>query len=117
MIQYSGYYSKYDQKRLVQDSAYYYKMARVLFKVWFSIQRIIKNGPGYYSVSVSGFCVLLKNVQSIFQRMIQYSANYYKNVPDIIRSLVHDSAHYLNMSRVIFYVWFSIQRIILKWLG
>ena len=61
--------------------------------------------------------VLLKNVQSIFQRMIQYSAYYYKNIPGIIRSLVHDSAHCLKMFRVIFYVWFSIQRIILKWLG
>ena len=49
--------------------------------------------------------------------MVQYSAYYYKNNPGIIRSLVHDSAHCLKMSRVIFCVWFSIQRIILKWLG
>ena len=33
MIQYSGYYSKYDQQRVVQDSAYFSKMTRI----WFTI--------------------------------------------------------------------------------
>ena len=54
------------------------KMFRVLFSIWFSIQRIIKKCPGYYSQSVSKFNVLLKNVQGIIQRMIQYSAYYQK---------------------------------------
>ena len=39
----SGYYSKYDLQRLVQYSAYYLKMSRVLFSVWFTIQGIIQN--------------------------------------------------------------------------
>ena len=42
MVQYSGYYSKYDLQRLVTDSAYY------------------KKYPGYYSVSGSGFSELFK---------------------------------------------------------
>ena len=81
--------------RLVQDSAYYYKLSRLLFgvwfriqrvnqgivqnttsSVWFRIQRIIKKCPGYYYASVSGFSVLLKNVQGIIQHMVQYSAYY-----------------------------------------
>ena len=70
LVPYSGYYSKYDLQRLGQDSAYYKKKKkkkkkkrfRVLYSVWFSIQRIIKKCPGYYSASVSGFSVLLKKV-------------------------------------------------------
>ena len=41
LVQYSGYYSKYELQRLVQDSAYYSKLSRVLFSVLFSIQGII----------------------------------------------------------------------------
>ena len=67
------------------------KISRVLFSVWFSIhgiiqnttcsvrfriQRIIKKCPGYYSASGLGFSVLLKNVQGIIQRLVQYSAYY-----------------------------------------
>ena len=37
LVQDSGYYSKYDLQRLVHYSGYYSKMARVLFSVWFSI--------------------------------------------------------------------------------
>ena len=33
MVHYSGYYSKYDLQRLVQDSAYYPKISRVLICV------------------------------------------------------------------------------------
>ena len=43
LVHYSGYYSKYDLQHLVQDSAYYSKMTRVLFSVWFIIQGIIQN--------------------------------------------------------------------------
>ena len=61
--------------------------------VWFRIQRIIKKYLGYYSAygsvfrvffkirpaaSGSGFSVLLKNVQDIIQRMVQYSGYYSK---------------------------------------
>ena len=90
MVHYSGYYSKYDLQRLVQDSGYYSKydmqplvhysgyyskVARVLFSVrfsiqgiinnttcsvWIRIQRIVKKYPGYYSASGSLFRVLFK---------------------------------------------------------
>ena len=171
LVPYSEYYSKYDLQRLVQDSAYYSKLSRELFSVWFSIQgiiqnttcsvwfriqRIIQNGqgiiqrlvqysgyyskyelqrlvqdsayyskcPGYYSASGSvcrvlfeiraaasgsGFSVLLKNVQGIIQRLVQYSWYYSKS--DLQR-LVQDSAYYSKMSKVLFTVWFSIQGII-----
>ena len=83
---------------------------RVLFSVWFSIQRIIKQCPGYYSAfgsvfsvllkcpgyysaSCSGFSVLLKSVQGIIQRLVQYSAYYSK------------------MPRLLFSDWFRIQHI------
>ena len=109
-----GYYSAYDSvfsvllknvqgiiQHLVQDTAYYSKMSRVLFSVWFSIQgiikkydqklwfrsqRIIKKCPGYYSAAGSGFRVFLKNVEGIIQ------------------SLIQDSAYYSQMSRVLFRV-------------
>ena len=60
-------------QRMVQDSGYYSKMARVLFSVrfsiqgiiqnttssvWFRIQRIIQKWPGYYSDSGLVFSVL-----------------------------------------------------------
>ena len=97
------------------------KMSRVLFSVrfsiqgiiqnttssvWFRIQDIIKKCPGYYSASgsvfrvlfnirpaASGseFSVLLKNVQGIIQRLVQYSGYYSKY--DLQR-LVQDSAYY-----------------------
>ena len=103
LVQYSGYYSNYDLQRLVQDSAYYLKMSMVLFSVyvtiqgiiqnttcsvWFRNQHVIKKCPGSYSASTSrfrilfkirpaascsGFSVLLKNVQGIIQRLVQYS--------------------------------------------
>ena len=75
LVHYSGYYSKFDLQRLVQDSAYYYKMSRVLCSFWFSIQgiiqnttcsvwfriqRIIKKCPEYYSASSSIFWVLFE---------------------------------------------------------
>ena len=84
----SGYYSKYDQQRLVQDSAYYSEMSRVFFSVWFSIQgiiqnttcsmwfripRIIKKCPGYYSASGSVFSVLFGVLFKI--RLAYYSAS------------------------------------------
>ena len=80
-------------------------------------------------MSVSGFCILLKNVQSIFQRMIQYSAYYYKkcpgyysesgsrfsslfkNVQGNILRLVQYSAYHSKTARVLFGVWFSIQHV------
>ena len=114
-------------------------MSRVLFSVWFSIQgiiqnttcsvwfriqRIIKKCPGYYSASgsvfrvlfkiqpaasASGFSVLLKNVQGIIQRLVQYSGYYSKYH---LQLLVQDSAYYSKMSWVLFSVRFSIQGII-----
>ena len=109
LVQYSGYYSKCDQQRLVQDSVYYSKTSRVLFSVWFCIQRINKKCPGYYSESGSRFSVLFKNVQGIIQRLVQYSGYYsnydlqrlaqgyqksIKNVQGIIQRLVQDSGYY-----------------------
>ena len=130
MVQYSGYYSKYDLQRLVQDSAYYSKKSWVLFSVWFSIQGIIQNAtcsvwfriqhinqkwPGYYSASGSvfrvlfkmrpaasgsGFSILIKNGQGIIQRLVQYS-DYYSKYDQ--QRLVPDSAYYS--------LWFRIQGI------
>ena len=106
LVQYPGYYSKYDLQCLVQDSSYYLKRYRVLFSiwfiiqefiqnttcsVWFRIQRIIKKCPGYYSASGSVFRVLFK-----------------------IRPAASGSEFsvLLNMSRVLFNFWFSNQGII-----
>ena len=49
-------------QRLVQYSGYY---SNATSSVWFRIQRIIPNCPGYYSAYGSGFSVLLKNVPGI----------------------------------------------------
>ena len=75
------------------------KNVQVLFSVRFSIQRIIKKCPGYYSASGSGFSVLLHvtDIQGIIQRMVQ------------------DSTYYSIMFRVLQTVYFSIQRIIKKY--
>ena len=135
----SGYYSKYDLQRLVQDSACYSKMSRVFFNIWFTIQsinqnktcsvwfriqRIIKKCPGYYSASGArfrvlfkirpaasglGFSVLFKNVQGVIQRLVHDSGYYSKYA---LQRLVQDSAYYSKMSRVLFSVWFTIQDII-----
>ena len=67
---------------------------------------LVKKCPGYYSASGSvfrvlfkirpaasgsGFSVLIKNVQDIIQRLVQYSGYYSKN--DLQR-LVQDSEYY-----------------------
>ena len=121
LVQYSGYYSKYDLQCLVQGSAYYSKLFRALFSLWFSIQgiiekmicsvlfriqSIIKKCPEYYSesrsvfrvlfkkrpaASVSGFSLLLKNVQGIIQRLVQYSGYYSKYY---LQHLLQDSVYY-----------------------
>ena len=74
-------------QRLVQDSAYYFKMSRELFSACFRIQRTIKKCPACYSasdsvfnvqltnnqrflVSGSGFSVQFQNDQRTFQRLI-----------------------------------------------
>ena len=83
---------------LVQDSVYYSKMSRVLFNVWFRIQHIMKKCPWYYSVSGSGFSVLVR-VLFIIQPAY-YSASssgfrvLFKNVQGIIQRLVQDSGYY-----------------------
>ena len=92
--------------------------------VWFRIQRTIKKCPGYYSASGSVFrllfkirpaaagavfSILLKNVQGIIQRLVQYSGFYSKYD---LQHLVQDSAYYSRISRVLFSVLFSIQGII-----
>ena len=106
LVHYSGYYSKNDLQRLLQDSSCYLKRYRVLFSVWFiiqgfiqnttcsvwfRIQRIIKKCPGYYSASASVFRVLFK-----------------------IRAAASGSefSGLLKMSRVLFNFWFSYQGII-----
>ena len=66
LVQYSGYYSKYDLQRLVQDSAYY-KMSRVLFSFWFSIQGIIQSTTCSVWFRIQR---IIKNVQGIFQRLV-----------------------------------------------
>ena len=81
-------------------------MQNTTCSVWFRIQRIIKKCPGYYTASGSlvrvlseirpaasgsGFSVLLKNVQGIIQRLVQYSGYYSKY--DLHR-LFQDSAYY-----------------------
>ena len=121
-------------QRLVQHSAYYLKMSRVLFSVWFRILRIIQKCPGYYSASGLGFSVLLKMSRVLFsvrfriQGIIKKCPGYYsasgpgfsvlfKNVQDIIQRPIQYSAYYSKMSRVLFSVWFRIQRIIKKYPG
>ena len=84
----SGYYSKYDLQRLVQESAYYSKMSRVLFSVWFSFRVLFKIWP---AASGPGFSVLLKNVQGIIQSLVHYSGYYSKYD---LQHLVQDSAYY-----------------------
>ena len=130
------------------------KMSRVLFSVWFTIQdiiqnttcsvwfriqRIIKKCPGYYSASgsvfralfkirpaasASGFSVLLKNIQGIIQRLVQFLGiiqnttcsvwfkiqriiqkcpGYYSVVWFIIQDIIQNTTCS---------VWFSVQRII-----
>ena len=150
MVKYSGYYSKYNLQRLVQDSAYYKKISRVLFSIWFIIQGIIRNMTcsvwfiiiqnttcsvwfriqgiikkctGYNSAygsifsvlfkirpaaSVSGFSVLLKNIQGIIQHLVHYPGYYSKYR---LQCLVQDSAYYSKNSRVLFSVWFINQGI------
>ena len=78
---------------------------RVLFSVWFSIQRIIKKCPGNYSAFGSVFSVLLKMSRVLFsilfkiQRIIKKCPGYYsasgsvfsvlfKNAQVIIQRLV-----------------------------
>ena len=77
--------SRFITRFTVQDSA-----SGSVFRVLFKIR------PAYYSASGSGFSVLLKNVQGIIQRIVQ------------------DPAYYSKMSKVLFSVWFNIQRIIKK---
>ena len=106
LVQYSGYYSKYDLQRLVQDSAYYskcpgyYSASGSVFRVVFEIRA---------AASGSGFSVLFKNVQGIIQRLVQYSGYYSK---DDLQRLVQDSAYYSKLSRELFSVRFSILGII-----
>ena len=106
--------------------------------VWFRIQRITKKCPGYYSASDSvfsvlfvvlfkirlayysasgtGFRVLLKNVQGIIQRLVQYSAYYSGNIQNTTSVLYsawfRTQGIIQKISRVLFSVW-----IIKKWLG
>ena len=71
LVQFSGFYSKYDLQRPFRIQRIIQKMSRVLSSVWFWIQRIIKNCPGYYSASGSVFSILFKNAQVIIQRLVQ----------------------------------------------
>ena len=118
MVQYSGYYSKYDLQSLVLDSASYLKIFRVLFSVWFiiqcfiqyttcslwfiiiqnttcsvwcRIQGIIKKCPGYYSGYSSVFSVLFKIRPAASGSLFSVIL---KNIQHIIQRLVHYSGYY-----------------------
>ena len=56
-----------------------------------------------------GFSVLLKNVQGIIHRMIQYSA--LKRSPGYYTESGSGFSVLLKMSMVLFSIWFRIQRI------
>ena len=104
LVHYSGYYSKYDLQRLVQDSEYYlkkypgyYSASGSGFSVLFIIRPaasgslfrlLFKIRP---AASGSGFSVLLKNIQGIIQRLFHYSGYFSKY--DLQR-LIQDSAFY-----------------------
>ena len=99
-------------------------MSRVLFSIWFMIQGIIQNTtcsvwfriqriglrnyPGYYSASGSGFRVLFKIRPAVSGSGFRVLL---KNVQGIIQRMVHDSGYY---SKTTCSVWFRIQRIIKK---
>ena len=103
-------------------------MSRVLFRVWFSIQRIIKNARSiiqcmvqdsayYYKISRVFFSVWF-SIQRIIKKCPEYYSAYglgvnvlFKNVQCIIQRKVQYSAYYKIMSRVLFNVWFRIWRI------
>ena len=63
MIQYSGYYSKYDLQRRVQDSAYYSK---------YDLQRLVQDS-GYYSKYDLQRRVI---IQDIIQKWLGYYSAY-----------------------------------------
>ena len=88
LVHYSGYCSIYDLQSLVQDSGYYYKMSRVLFSVWFSIQGIIQNTT----------CSVWFRIQRIIKK-----SRVLVSVLFIIQGII------LNTTCI---VWFRIQRII-----
>ena len=88
LVQYSGYYSEYDMQRLGQDSAYYYK-CQGYYSATCSVFTVLFRIPP--AASGSGFSVILKNVQGIIQRLVQYSEYYSKY--DLYH-LVQDSAYY-----------------------
>ena len=70
------------------------KMPRVLFKLWFRIQRIIKKCPGYYSAYGSVFSVLLKKCPGYFSASCSEFSVLLKNVQGIIQSMVQVSTYY-----------------------
>ena len=93
----SGFSVWFSIQSIIQNTTY---------SVWFRIQSIIQKCPGYYSASGSvfrvlfkmrtaasgsGFSVLLKNVQGIIQRLVQYSVYYSKCD---LQGQVQDSAYY-----------------------
>ena len=90
-------------------------MTSILFSVWFRIQGIINKCPGYYSASGSVFSILFRVLFKI--RLAYYSASgsgfrvLLKNVQGIIQRLVQYSAYYSKMARVLFSIWFSIQHV------
>ena len=113
-------------QRLVHDSGYTIQgiIENTTCSVCFSIQRIIKKCPGYYSASGSrfrvlfkirpaafgsGFSVLLKNVHGIIQRLV-HDSRYYSKYD--LQRLVRDSAYYSKVYRILFSIWFTIQDII-----
>ena len=89
LVQDSGYYSKYDLQRLVHYSGYYSKAARVLFRVLFSIQGIIQNTTCSVWFRING--IIQKKGQGIIQFMNRFSWYYSKYDP---QRLVQDSAYY-----------------------
>ena len=101
LVQYSGYYLKYDLQRLVKDSAYYLKNVQGI------IQRLVQYS-GYYS-------------KYDLQHLVQDSAYYSEmaralfsvwfSIQPIIRGIIQ------NTTSVLFGVWSRIQGIIIKFAG
>ena len=100
-IWFTVYYSRFKIQRLVQYSGYYSKTTSELFSVWFRIQRIIKKCPGYYSASGSGFSILLRVLFKIRPAYYSDSGSGF-------------SVIFKKISRLLFSVWFRIQRSIKK---
>ena len=97
MVEYSGYYWKYDMQRLVQDSAFY---SNTSCSVWFIIQGIIEKARVLFSVCF--------RIQGIIQNT---TCSVWFSIQPIIRGIIQ------NTTSVFFGVWSRIQGIFIKCAG